>query len=521
MYRLIFLFGEIKDFVTNNLPIFLGLLVFSVFCLRAFIFLDPDFGWRLATGEIILADGIPKTDPFTYSMNSFPFVDHAWVQSSLMALIYRSFGKSILAFIYVGFAMAPLIISFFGNKKIIRKNMVISKEALGADYGVFGNFAFLLSTYILFLFFGIRAQVFSWLMLAILLNLLLKRSLWSKYKNFFPFFFMVWVNLHGSFFLGLAVTSLVLVVRSLRLRKINVHDFVVLALSFFASLVNPYGAGVWGEVWSSVTDLKLKWTIVEWMPSLTMLNLAVAILIAFSLVFVIKQRKIFVVEEVFLYFVFLLAALSSRRHLPLWAIVTLPMLIRAVNSFYLQVAKIKGGKIRFRKVYKIAWVGISIVILIQALLDFREVFFLKEDMFYPKEAVTYLKKDLPEGEIFSEYGWGGYLIWKLPEKRVFIDGRMPSWRWDSPANLETDSAFDDYNDILSGDLDYRDVFERYGVGTVLWSKPRPKGFLDNLSDKVETFFGKEEDFEFIGELEKDGWKRLYEDDVAVVYQRSS
>ena len=46
---------------------------------RGTFMLDPDFGWHLRMGQIILQTGIPATDPFSYTMQSYPFVDHEWL----------------------------------------------------------------------------------------------------------------------------------------------------------------------------------------------------------------------------------------------------------------------------------------------------------------------------------------------------------------------------------------------------------------------------------------------------------
>jgi DNA-directed RNA polymerase subunit RPC12/RpoP len=64
---------------------------------------------------------------------------------------------------------------------------------------------------------------------------------------------------------------------------------------------------------------------------------------------------------------------------------------------------------------------------------------LREDVYYPKKAVVYLKNNLPQGNIFAPFGWGGYLVWHLPEKKVFISGQMPHW-----GNL-----LDEYSKIVS------------------------------------------------------------------------
>jgi len=44
---------------------------------------------------------------------------------------------------------------------------------------------------------------------------------------------------------------------------------------------------------------------------------------------------------------------------------------------------------------------------------------------FPAGAVEFLKRTRPPGPLFNDYGWGGYLIWRLyPDYRVGIDGRV-------------------------------------------------------------------------------------------------
>jgi hypothetical protein len=59
---------------------FLLFLTFTFFW-RGIIYLDPDFGWHLQAGEMILHSGFPQNDPFSYTM-----VDErmpTWIQISL------------------------------------------------------------------------------------------------------------------------------------------------------------------------------------------------------------------------------------------------------------------------------------------------------------------------------------------------------------------------------------------------------------------------------------------------------
>lgn len=498
-------------------------VVFASFWIKGLIFLDPDFGWRLKTGELMLTKGIPFKDPFTYSMPSFPFVDHAWLQSLMFSLLFPAIGKVGLALIYTSFALLALKIADSTISSNIKADLgLVYRRSLDGDFGVFSNFVLLLTTSLLFVFFGVRVQILTWVFLAISLKVIFDKTLWEKFSYFLPLLFLVWANFHGGFVSGLMSLFIVLATRSFRKRRLSFPLLAIFVSCVFITLVNPYGIGVWREVWSSIFDSNLRWTINEWMPAITMLNLPMIVVGTFSSVFIWKQRKFLEHEEVFLFFFFLIQAITSRRHLPLLVIVGLPITTKAIWSFYSQLKSSKPALKRLYQAYKWTWMGVLVIILFQLIFDYSEGIALTEGNYYPRGAVTYLKQSNPSGQIFSEYGWGGYLIWKMPEKKVFIDGRMPSWRWHAPEG-EEDSAFDDYNKLLKGDLDYKKVFDKYNIQIVVWVKQKEKTALNTYFEKAENFltqFGyQKQEFKLLKQLENDGWRKVYQDEVSVVIKK--
>src|SRR3989344_1597948 len=50
---------------------------------------DYDLGFRLKTGELILTQGFPRTDPYSYTMPGFPYVEHAWGVGVIWASLYQ------------------------------------------------------------------------------------------------------------------------------------------------------------------------------------------------------------------------------------------------------------------------------------------------------------------------------------------------------------------------------------------------------------------------------------------------
>lgn len=487
------------------------LLILVVFFFRGFIYLDPDFGYRLRTGAIILSQGFPRSDPYSYTMSSFPYVEHAWLVAVSWALSFPFIGKTGLTALGVLVALGALVIS-------------ASRAVRGGDYKkdiwFLGLVPFVLSVAVFLSFFGIRAQVMSWLMMAVLLAVILNSSLWQKVRYAAPIFFLFWANLHGSFIAGLLVLVFVVLAKAIRTKNINAKDLLVVALSIAATFINPYGIGAYREALSSASDLSLRLNIAEWMPAIFLFDLAFISFVSLSVLLVYRYRKKFPIEEVGLYLIFFLQALLSIRNIPLWILIAMPMTINALTFFYEEVKDIKQAIPRLKKIYLYAWIGSLVILGSQATFSLKNANALSINSFYPQDAVVYLRGNLPKGEIFSEYGWGGYLIWKLPEKKVFIDGRMPSWRWDSYPENESGRAFDEYSEILKGERDYKQSFEKYSVDTVLWPRKEPTSAIGRITKKLEDIFSQDtEKFNLLEQIEKDGWEKVYEDEVSAIFKK--
>jgi len=472
---------------------------------------DPDFGWHLMAGKEVLEGGVASTDPFSYTMPSYPFVDHEWLTNILMALAYPTIRERGMSLFFTLIAIFALVLTIRNplSRKFEREYF---KEKFILLFG--------LGCGVLLPYFGVRPQVQSWLFLAILLRIVLNVSVWKKLRFILPVLMVAWVNLHGSFAEGVFVVIVVIAARSLRFKKIDYKDLFSVVLVVFATFLNPYTFRIWWEVWMQITDSSLRWSINEWQPALFSVHFSYIILLGLSLGLLYIYRNKFLLEEKVLYLFLLVQGLSSTRHVPLWSILALPMLSVSIDYLITEIKNIPFAKVRLKKVY-ILLLALTIVIL------FFEIYNgvsasrkLGEAEFYPKGAVEYLKAKNYDGNIFSTYGWGGYLIWRYPEKKVFIDGRMPSWRREDVPNGELASAFDTYKMILSGEEDYQVVFNNYNIKVVLWSK-NEKLALSKAEKKVRELFKwlntNFSDFNLLQDIKNSGWKMVYEDEVATIY----
>ncbi len=496
-------------------------LIGIVLWFRGMLFLDPDFGWHLRFGQIVLHKGIPFLDQFSYTMPSFSHINHEWFADVFLAFFYPLLGN-------IGFSMLDSLFVLFVlvlSTGVFSDWRRLSQYRYSARLVVLG-IPFLLAVSSLLYYSRVRYQSITWFFSIILFHLLFRPSMWKRWRLLVPLLFLVWANLHGGFSLGIFLLVFSIVVRIIRERRFHIVDLLVVGLSILLTTVNPYGIRLWGEIWSSLSDPMLRSSIQEWMPVVYFINYPLPILIALSFVLIIKYHRQFAFEEIAFYFLLLFAGLLSQRHIPLWIFISLSLTTRSMRYLYEEVLTDNAQEKRFLYVMKVTYVFSVWIILLQSFVVLKATRQLNEESFYPKQAVVFLREHVPDGEIFSKYGWGGYLIWKLPEKKVFVDGRMPSWRREYSPQHESLSAFDEFMEIMNGDTDYRDVFLAYKINTVLWSvstDPQHLTFLQKLDIQLHALEQHIRNQRFPpsleNRLEQDGWIEVYRDSTSVVYQR--
>jgi hypothetical protein len=109
---------------------------------------------------------------------------------------------------------------------------------------------------------------------------------------------------------------------------------------------------------------------------------------------------------------------------------------------------------------------------------------------FPQAALRYMEEHSLKGNIFNDYDWGGYLIWKgYPDFRVFVDGR---------ADIYADRVIPDYITIMSAGKESYRVFESYNTDYALLRRDEPFAALLSASP---------------------GWSGIYRDETAVIFAR--
>lgn len=520
----------------NFINVLVLFLLFSSYVIIGNSVIDPDFGYRLRNGQYLVENGcrfFSMTDPYSYTMPSFKFIEHAWGTALVLYIVYKNFGMIGLSVLWSVLVFVGLYLSIGICKTDFYKKI---------PYGIFSNFLVVLVVSSLLYHFSVRVQIVSWFLLSLFLFIYFKKGLKKKVLYLTPLLFVLWVNMHGSFLMGLLTCSLLIFLKTFNIGfpekisftevsrilkearfKVCVKDWIILFLSFLATVLNPYGLYIWRQVLNEVTVGGLRWEVLEWRPNLLSFQLSYGLYMVISLYFTLRSRKKLSDARLYLYFFYLAGGLLAVRHFPLYLLVSLPITIDALGYFFSEIKALRGAQKRLLLSIKFINLFSIPLFLLIFIIVYGSWFRLSKGGYYPVEAVDYLKEDIPSGEIFSLYGWGGYLNWKLPERKVFVNGFMPIWSRESAPNGESTNAFKEYVELLDGKVDYKHVFKKYNVDTVLIPITRDAEGIDRLSERLievyKSYFGAESKKSLTDRLEEDGWNEVYEDDTAIILKK--
>ncbi|MDO8261101.1 MAG: hypothetical protein Q7T50_06470, partial [Candidatus Magasanikbacteria bacterium] len=315
---------------------------------------------------------------------------------------------------------------------------------------------------------AVRPHSTSFLFFAILILLLEKRFFTTKrHILFWLLFFTFWANVHRGFVVGIGVFSVYLAIDYLykksfgKKTKIVVPIFCVLA-AVAGSFLTPFSLELYKTgVASDFLSFENLWYIAEWQSVVLYFpnNIYFAATgIIYIYIFLTKAKKLEPVWFVIAALLFALAFISSN-FVFFWC-----ALFIFLSSKYLNIDTknrlIRGALFIFG-------VGFLVYVSVYTFIEIKkyagssvEAVLVKSE--YPVQAVKYMRENSIRSNLLNLFNWGGYLLWQYPEAKVFIDGRMASWK-----TPEGKSILGLYVDLKSGKCE---ALKDFKVETLLVSK---------------------------------------------------
>jgi hypothetical protein len=384
---------------------------------------SADYGWHYRSGEFVIAHGVPHHDVFSYTAQDFAWVNHEWLSDVVTYGLVHWWGYAAAGLVFAGvWAAAVLVVSRW------RPELVTVGLVLGA----------------LWEYAGVRPEAWTALGLAFTLRILEwdgKRLWWLL-----PLY-AVWANLHAGFAVGLVMVGLKAVLdRSWRLA-------LWLAAAGTAVLINPFGAGIYVELWRTLTDGHLGGLVAEWAPLSVDPSVMPYLLMAIVVLVSVRKRDFGWWGSLGL----TLAAIVSNRQVPLLVVGSMGFVEPELKRVWRLVTA------RLRRPVVVRWAGSLLVgIAFPLSLWFWPQTAVGAAVRQPARELLALRNQVCQGRVFNDYNYGGLMILWLgvPD---YIDGRMPSWQGPRGRYLDL------YARVLQGGTFADQEFTRYGVKCALLS----------------------------------------------------
>ena len=454
-----------------------------------------DYWWHLANGRTIVERGVmPTVDSFTFTQAGEPFFNQMWLAQAWMYVLHRAGGPqaALLAHgLVIGLAYAALLwfcIKLTGRPRLC--SAVVLSAVLPLS---FVNWA-------------VRPQPYAFPLFVVFVILLLAASgVGDRVKPpgrwlwLLPVAMAVWVNVHGSFALGVVMVSLTAAVEAVRARTgarsaVSVERrrlYLVAAATWAATLINPRGYEVWSYVVRLLANDSVK-QVIEWQPvelassaGVFFFGLAAAVLALMML----GRRRPGAVEVLLVVPFLFLGAIAIRNTLWFALLVTPILCLQLATQLHepdpdsgigwmnwLVAGVVVVGVIAVNPWLRPHWAGPELATLV------------KDE---PAGAVAYLASAPQRPQrLFNDMGYGSYLPWALPSQKTFIDPRFELFPLDQ---------VEDYGRLIEG-RELERLTEKYDFD----------GFL--LDREVEA--------DLATALERAGWAATYTDGESVLFEPS-
>jgi hypothetical protein len=455
---------------------------------RAF-FVDPDLWWHIKVGQNVLATHHwPTTDPFSFTVGGAPWMAYEWLGDAVIGVVARYGGLlGLNVFLIV---LASIVMLALYSYTTLRSGN--SKAGFVAS-GLLCSLAFAS--------FNLRPQMFGYLFLVLVLIALERfrqgkpQALW-----FLPPLFVVWINTHGSWIIGLGVIFVFLTgglmefrIGGIEAKRWSVAERIRLELIFLLCLAaipfTPYGTRLAAYPFTVASTLPLNvGNVLEWQPmpfNIAGGKLFLGVVIAF---FVLQMMFQFTwrLAEVALCFGGILLSCLHVRFLLLFVPFFAPLFATMLARWLPPYDKKKDHYILN---------AILMTVVIGAMVRYFPTRAGVEKIVaktFPVHAVEYLHQHPVPGPMYNSYGFGGYLIWKLPEQKVFIDGRGDLY--------EDGGAFGEYLQVADLKPAAWLVLQAHGIQSCLLESAEP----------LSTVLAAHPD-----------WEKRYTDGVSTLFVRRS
>ena len=481
-------------FPSVEVLIFIIVFLLSLLVMPNLVNSDGDLGRHITVGAVLLdTHTILRQDIFSHTMLGEDLILHEWLSDVIFALIHRAAGLNGIAWM-TAIVIASTTVLLVAGLKFLK---VRTFTRLLAGFAAFaaGTIHWHTRPHIFTTF------IFTGFVLALIYFYQTQR--WKVLLPL-PFVMILWANLHGAFVSGLVLVGLFLIGLLLEKRfPAALQMGILLVVLILASWINPYGPKM---LTHSFGYLRLDY-LVDFTDEYNSPNFHDAIswpfagLILLSFVMGWRSKRFLGWTPLVAISFWTASALYSARNIPLYGQLTVTFLACEADQMVAALSpRLDAYLTRTDTIGRRAWgwmwaaLFAGLLIWLEAsggYIDYAGLGNNFNPSYFPVEAIDTLEESgLPEGNMFNEFGWGGYLLLRLwPERLVFIDGQTDFYGEDLTRLHEQ---------TINAQGDWQSVLDNYQVQWVILPPNRGLGpWLDQSSE----------------------WKLSYRDDTASVWVR--
>jgi len=381
--------------------------------------MQADSYWHLRAGEDIWRTGaVPLCDTYSYTAAGRPWPNHEWLWQAVTYALFSAGGQPLLVLASAAMAVGACAI--------------IYRLMIGETTTRF--VLMLLGTPLIAGVWAVRPQIATLLLLAALLWLLMReRYLWI------PALFLLWANVHGAVALGGLVLATATVVAAFGVRRRFWTLLAVTAFSGLATVATPLGLRAWHLAGATLATARAT-GIMEWQPAYptTIAEAGFGVLAVGFVVLVARRWRAIATcatcatcescaswpDRVLLAssLVLLPLAIVAVRNIAPFVLVAMPASSRLLGEQFRWPANRQSADGRDHPRANLILVMIFALVAVAGV----GVAWAKP---HPRLGWNPIRPEAARaiagcpGQVFNRYNEGGFLIWFVREKPVFVDSR--------------------------------------------------------------------------------------------------
>lgn len=461
---------------------------------------DGDLGWHTTIGNYILQSWkVPTTDIFSHTLYGTRFVAHEWGAEVAFAFANQLLGLNGDVLLTALLASITILLVY---EQMVKQSIFRLVALFISLWVAFAASIHWLARPHMFTFFFVVVWTF-WLEDIYTDH---GRNLWR-----FPLLMWIWSNTHGAFFAGFVIWGTFVADWLFEFwqgrgsKEMGKQLVLIGGLSFLVTFVNPSGWHLWDTTVGFVSNSFLTSHIVEYAsPDFHDKNVwPFLFMIGFALFALVQSDRKLHVREALLLAGWGVLGLYSIRNIPLFAVITAPIFGKLLQPWAEKLSALAKADANLGNTEKVlrgnVWV-IGATVLFAFILwrgipldkDSTGNIYLPNKM--PIQAVNWLQANPQPGNMFNNYVWGGYILYRLwPGQNVFIDART---------DFYGEKLLREYLIVNNASEGWQAILTKYNVTWMIVQK----------GDRIT---------EYLRSTPTEGWKIIYEDDLAVIFRKDS